>query len=1033
MGMIPKPVEGMIVMTPPFKCQKVLVIGAGPDVIGQGPELNGAVWQVCRFLQAEAIKVVLIDSNLSSVATDLKTVARTYIEPLTVATLEQIIAKEKPDSILPVWGGRTALNLLTGLAERNLLAKYHLKVLGVDPEQLAAADRLTELRETLAAAGFRVNPGAVVRNPKEGLDLVLKVGLPVMLRPIGTGAGAGAGIVYNREEFGDALARAFDFSPVKQVRIEEALEGWFEYELVVLRDATGQCLVVSSLEYLGATGVHAEDRLKIIPARSLAAPDYQWLTVAAAQVLAQLQLVGGANLRFAQNPVTHEWVVTNINLRYTAVSALTALVSGCPVIRIWTKLLLGYSLTELFDPAVLDSGAVLGPESGYLGVALPCFAGRNQGAGDQQALGAAKQSIGEVIGLGGCFKEALQKAVRALHPDQGSLIGGEPGLVSAGLNSRALKVKLVNPDPLFLYYVSAALQNGMPAAEVARLSKLQPWVLAELAELIKFDKELTTYALYNLPVAVLRQAKTWGFSDRHLARLFLVGETQVRKTRQQHGVIPGYRRVRSADPAQTPPVWFSTYDASAPPLDATIQSILLVGSGPQRIGAGAELDYCQVHAANGVAALGSRCVLVNSNPYGVALGSPWCDRVYVEPLTGEEVLNLSAAPFCEGVLLDYAGEAGARLQADLTAAGIELCGNRAEVFGLLQDPACWERVLTQVGLNRAGVEQLAVDSLGLAVETIGDGEAAQITGIVEQIEEARINLNDSACSLPPYSLAPALIEQAGAAALQLTRILKIRGLFQSRFVVRQNRLAVLEARLGAGQLTPFICKATGRSWIEVATGAILGRTLTKQNLAAATKLSFTAVKEAVFPFNRFPSADPVLGGEVRSIGAALGMAQDFGMAFIKAQLAVGEQMPSAGVVYLKIRDEEQRAFIPLGKQLSELGFELIAPEETALVLQGFGLKCQTVNHIGTGRPDILDWIKNGKVQWLIGTPAPERDHQEETIVRQAAVARGIPITTTLAGALAAVQGMRQYLATGQVAKALQDYTYFAAINSDEKG
>jgi carbamoyl-phosphate synthase large subunit len=1017
-------------MTAPLKCKKVLVIGAGPDVIGQSSELNGAVWQACRVLQAEAIKVVLLDSNLSAVATDLKTGVRAYIEPITLANVEQIIAKEKPDGLLPVWGGRVALNLLTGLAERDIFAKYHLKILGADPVQLSAADRLTELREVLAADGLKINPGAVARNPKEGYDLIVKLGLPVALRPMATSAGAGGAIVYNREEFDDALERALEFSPVKQVLIEEALEGWREYELVVLRDATGQCLVVSSLEYLGSLGVHAGDRVKIIPARSLAMAEYQWLTTVAVKTLAHLQLVGGANLRFAQNPVTYEWTITNINLRYTAVSALTAVVSGCPVIRGWTKLLLGYSLTELFDPEVLHSGTVLAPEGNYLGVALPCFAEGDSGEADRRTLGTTMRSVGEAIGLGSCFKEALQKAVRALYPDQDGLIDGGAKLVAAGLTGRVLKVKLVNPDPSFLFNVSAALQNGMAPVEVARLSKLQPWVLVELTELIGLNKELNTYALYNLPAAILRQAKAWGFSDRDLAHCFLTGTAQVRESRRRHGVIPGYRRIRSLTPDQAPQLWFSTYERGESLQPEGDSGILLVGSGPHRIGAGAELDYCLVHAANGVAAMGKRCVMVNSNPYAVALVGSRCGRAYLEPLTGEEVVNLGAASACEGVVLDYAGATDDRLQAELTAAGMKLYGNRTAISGLLQDSVHFQAYADQAGLERVGPDQLTVDSLGLVVETVGDGATAQITGIVEQIEEARINLSDSACSLPPYSLGPALVERAGAIALQLTRLTKVSGLFLVRFVVRRDRLALLKMQPGVSQLTPFICKASGRPWVEVATQAILGRALTTPNRAGSTKPSFTAVREVVFPFNRFSSADPVLGGEVRSSGAALGMAQDFGMAFIKAQLAAGEKMPSFGVVYLKIRQEERRAFAPIGKQLSELGFGLLALEETALVLRECGLNCQTVNQRGEGRPDILDWIKNGKVHWLIGTPAPDGDRREEMLVRQAAVARGIPITTTLAGALAAVQGMRQYRATGPVAKALQDYTYFAAINNE---
>jgi carbamoyl-phosphate synthase large subunit len=1019
----------MKMMTPPCKYKKVLVIGAGPDVVGQSAELNGALWQVCRALRAAAIKVVLIDSNLSAVATDLKTVARTYIEPLTVTNVEQIIAREKPDAVLPIGGGRGAVNLLADLTGRNVLEKYHVKILGPDPAQSAAADRLVELRETLTTDGLVINPGAVVRNPQEGLDLVLKLGLPVALRPVAASAGAGSALVYNREEFGAALGRALEFSPVKQVLIETALEDWREYELLVLRDATGRGTAVAALEYFGPMSVHAGDRMKITPPPGLTPGEAQWLAETALKGMAHLQLVGGANWRFARNPATRQWVLTNLTLRYTTVSALLALASGCPVIQCWTKLLLGSSLIELFGPAGWRFGPAGEMAPDYWGVALPGFAGNAEAGAPPIRLGMAMRSVGEAFGIGGCVKEAFQKAA-AVYSEWDELPGGGFGPDAVTLTGLDLKAKLVNPDPLFLYYAALALRTGMVAAEVAQLSKLAPWLLVELEELLRLGRELTTYALYNLPAAMLRQAKAWGFSDRHLARLFLTDEAQVRAIRHRCGILPEYRAIRVVTAATAPTVWFSTYATDQAPRPELFSGILLVGGGLRRIGAGTELDYAQVHALNGLAAPDRRLALLDSNPYAVALGSPRCERVYLEPVNTETVFNLNQ-DLTMTVVVDFAGATGERLTAELAAAGVRLCGNRMEVNGWLRDAKRLGAVLTQAGIGRADSETVVAASRGLVVETIGDGETAVITGIVEQIEEARINLNDSACSLPPYSLAPAVLEEAGAAALRLNRILKVRGLLLVRFAVHRGRLLFLEAQPGPGWLTTLICKATGRPWIETTARVLLGTALLEEDRTGPVIPNFTAVKEVVFPFNRFPADDPALSGTVRSYGAALGMAQDFGMAFIKSQLAAGGPMPFAGVVYLQIGPEGRRAFAPIGKQLIELGFELAAPEETVAVLRDDGLKCQAVKRPGFGRPDILDWIKNGKIHWLIGAPAPDRDWREEVLARQAAVARGIPITTTLAGALAAVRGMRQYLATGPVAKALQDYTFFAAINHQE--
>jgi carbamoyl-phosphate synthase large subunit len=1035
----------------PLKLKKILVIGPGPEASGQGRQLNGAVWQVCQVLRSEAIKVILIDSNLSTVATDRQVAARTYIEPLTVTSLEQIIGKEKPDAILPICCGRSLLGLLTELTGRNVLAKYHLKVLGVDPAQLAASDRLPEIREILAGEGFEANPGAVVRNDKEGFDLILKLGFPVALRPLGSSAGVGLTIVYNREEFGAALGRALDFSPVRQVLIETSLAGWGEYELVTLRDSSGAGLTVAAVEYLEPAGAPPGDRLKIIPAWSLTAPDYQLLTDGCFQVMRYLKLVGGACLRFARNPVTGAWVLTNINPRYTTVSALTALVAGCPLIESWIKLVLGYPLTALFSPETLNSGTVLTPEGegGYVGVAAPHYPGERRPE-DQRMVELARESVGEVLGLGSCFKEALQKAARSLEAED----GGESGS-AVGQPEPQSQAKLVNPGSRLLFDLRRVFKDGLNTVEAGQLSLVRPWIREELAELARLERELTTYALYNLPARLLRQAKAWGFSDRRLAEIFRVSVAQLRDLRKRAGVIPKYRAIPASVPGRRPPVVFSTYNAADSEIDAhtcaadvkqekkespitnsqqptanfseaAAPRVFLVGSGPLRVGAGLEADYCLVHAANAVAERGDRCLLVDSNPHSAALDSPCIGQVYLEPLRGEELLNLTESSGCTGVLWEYSGPSGARARQELVAAGARLYGAMDEVAALVRDPDRFGSLLAQVGLDLAEPGQVAPGTVGLAAEIIGDGVGAVVTGIVEQIEEARINLDDSACSLPPYSVDQTILDWLGAALAQLGRILKLRGLLTVRLAVCRNRTTVLEAWLGASQLTPLICKSTGIFWVELATHALLGKSLEGSIPIRPAKLNFTVVKEAVFPSNRFSEGAPVLGAASRSCGAALGMALDFGMAFIKAQLAVGERLPGSGVVYLSISGDAQQFLTPIAKQLIELGFELLAPKATALILQDCGLRCQAVNQIGLGRPDVLDWVKNCQVHWVIQTTAPDRDYPEAALARRTALAHGIPITTTLAGTLATVQGLRQYLAAGPIVKALQDYTYFAA-------
>jgi carbamoyl-phosphate synthase large subunit len=1013
----------------PLKLKKILVIGPGPEASGQGRQLNGAVWQACQVLRAEAIKVILIDSNLSAVATDRQVATRTYIEPLTVTSLEQIIGKEKPDAILPLCCGRSLLSLLTGLTGRNVLAKYHLKVLGIDPEQLAAAERLPEIRETLMGEGFEANPGAVVHNEKEGFDLILKLGFPVALRSLGSSAGVGLTIVYNREEFGAALGRAFDFSPIRQVLIETSLAGWSECELVTLRDSSDVGLTVATVEYLEPAGAPPGDRLKIIPARSLTVSDYQLLTNGSFQVMRHLKLVGGACLRYARNPVTGAWVLTNVNPRYTTVSALTALVAGCPLIECWIKLVLGYPLAALFSREILDSGLVLSPSGRCVGVAAPYYPGE-RGPEDQRMVELARKSIGAVLGLGSCFKEALQKAARSLETEDAGKSGPVPGQSTP-------QSQAVNPGSRLLFDLRR-LQDGLNTLEAGQLSLAHPWFGEELTELARLERELTTYALYNLPTRLLRQAKAWGFSDRRLADIFRVSVVQFRDLRKQVGVIPSYREVPASVLSRRPLVVFSTYEAAdsetpqptANFSEAVPPSVLLVGSGPPRIGADLETDYCQVHAAHAVAEQGLCCLLVDSNPDAATFDSPCIARVYLEPLTGEELLNLTELlGSATRVWWEYSGLFGARARQELAAAGARLCGAMDEVAALIRDPDRFQSILAQVGLDLAKPGEVVSGRVGLAAEIIGDGVGAAVTGIVEQIEEVGINLNDSACSLPPYSVEQTTLDRVGAALARLGRILKLRGLLTVRLAVCRTRTIVLEAWLGASQVTPLICKATGISWVEIATHAMLENSQEGLLPVEPAKLSFTAIKEAVFPANRFFEGTPVLGAASRSCGAALAMAQDFGMAFIKAQLAVGERLPGSGVVYLSIFDETQRFLTPIAKQLIELGFELLVLKTTAQVLQACELPCRVVNQIGLGRPDVLDWIINGQVRWVIQTTAPDQDCPKAALTRRTAVAYGIPITTTLTGTLAAVQGLRQYLAAGPIVKALQDYTYFAELRS----
>jgi carbamoyl-phosphate synthase large subunit len=1004
--------------------RKVLVIGAGPETIGQGSELGAAAWQACLTLKAAGINTVVVESNLTSHATDPQVAGRTYIEPLNIHSLEQIIGREKPDAILPVFGGRIAFNLLTELAERGVLDKFHLKPLGISPASLLLSDNIDQLRQLSAGTGMGMIRGAVVRNMNEGYDIGLKVGFPLAIRPLASFAGVGGTIVYNHEEFGEYLERAFEISPVKQVLIEESLENWRQYEIVALRDWEGNVLLVAALESIEPMGVHSGDSIRVMPAPGLNPADLQFLAANAGQLLSRLDLTGGATLRYARNPGNSEWVLVDLNPRYSLSAALAARAVDCQLAGIWTGLTLRRRLADWFGPEILESREGLAKASGCWGVALPRFEPEKFSAANTN-LAMTMKSAGVALAFGAEFKEAFQKAIRSLGAGCYGLGGAVREAEEFPPAAAEIKRRLINLDPFFIFYVRFALQSGFAIGEIAALARIEPWFLEQIAELVALEKELTTYALYNLPASILRKAKCWGFSDHQLANILAVSPADIRKTRKSFGILPGYFRVGRPEAGSSNRTFYSTYHtAPASPESPAEPEVMLVGSGPKRIGGGSELDYCLAGAVEALRALERRSMIVECNPAAAAIDAAGDNRICLEPLTPEDLLNLIEWANPAGAILEFSGQVALELMEPLEQADVRVYGTSGPVLRKLDTLEKQDRFFRNFGLNRLGPEQVKVDTVGVVVEVLGDGVENVITGVAGQIEEARINAVDSACCLPPYNLSPVVLERITRYTSEIGRQLGVTGLMNIRYGIAGERIDVLEVNLRAGQITPLICKATGISWIERTVRILLGAGVRELDAAAAKKPNHTVVKEAVFPFNRFPEVDPVLGVEMRSTGAVLGMAQDFGMAFIKSQLAVDEKIPVSGVVYITIRNEDQRAFLPIAKQLTELGFELIAREEVAQLFKRQSIACRVIRQVGEGRPDILDWIKNGKVDWIISTSGALNERREETAVRSAAVERGITTTTTIAGALAAVQGMTQYRAAGHVAKALQDYAVF---------
>ncbi|TCL75256.1 carbamoyl-phosphate synthase large subunit [Hydrogenispora ethanolica] len=1047
---------------------KILLIGAGPVIIGQGGEYDYAAVQAGRYLRASGHSLVVVNSNAAALGTDREEADRTYLEPLNAGVLEQIIIKEQPHAVVTTLGGQTALNLGYRLARDGVFQRYHVELLGPAPETVAHTEDPARLQATLPGLGLPVHRIHAAESIGAGIELGRSLGFPVVVKSRGALEGAGVFTAYNQEELEDFLARAFAMSPERRVSVEESLLGWVEIEAEVLRDRAGASLIVATLENIDPVGVHSGDSAVVLPARSLNPEQRDRFRECATGLVETLGLVGTVNLQFAFRPETGEFRLIEVNPRLTLSAVLAARFTGLPLAELEVRLRLGENLAALGL-----TGESREPD--YTAVKMAAFDLEKFPDADP-ALNSAMKAVGSVLAFGSDFKEALQKAIR-------SLANGRYGLGADGSpqdqtqpERRLIREKIINAGPERLFYLRHALKNGYTPAELRKLTGLSGWFLDELVQLVAFEKELTTYALYNLPREVFFKAKRWGFSDRQLAFLLRSTEGEVRKTRKNLGVWPEYQRTgvaRSGAPEERG--WFSTYASLENGNSAAGEPrFLVVGPGPGRIGAGAERDYNAVKAAEAFAAYGES-ILVNCNPATAAGGAHPNLKLYWEPLTVEALLNVVERETPQAVVLQFGGGVALELAEPLAGFGVPLRGTAPETLALLRDrirlqealenlgvrqpefrtvkdlqgalegaraigypvrispagvpggeivydPAalqrCAERILA--GGGGAGIEKFFDNAVGVVLDGLTDGREALVGGIAEHIEEAGIHSGDSALSFPPYTLGNDAFNRLRELSVAVAGGMKLEGLFHLKFALQRETLYLLEIEPGAALTVPFLSKATGVPLVGAAVKILAGFGLVEQKMAAPEP-QFTAVKEAVLPFERFPGVDPVLGPEMRSTGAVLGIASDFGLAYIKAQLAAGVTIPAAGTVFMSIREEDRRAFIPIARQLTELGFKILATEETALVLNRQNLPCRTVYRIGEGRPNILDELKNNAVQWIISIPSGPRSTAEESLIRSTAALRGTPIFTTVAGVMAAVAGLARYQEAGGRIKAVQDY------------
>lgn len=983
----------------PDKIRKILIIGPGPVIIGRGGELDLAAVQACRILSEQGYEIAVVDSNPAAVLCDRGIADRVYCEPLTIESLTQVINIEQPDAILPVFGGQTGLNLAYFLNEKGLLKENKIQIIGTSLTAIENTEDLQCFYATLTKLGVDLPKYGIVHTQREGEELGVTIGFPLIVKGAMAPEGAGVITVYNQDELKDGLELALELSPIHQALLSEGLNGWKEIELEMLRDSSGQCRVVRILENIEPVGVHTGDSMTVVPAQSVSESDYHRITKLAKLVMEALGIIGGVNLQIAVNPSDERLVVLEANPRYTRSTALASLATGLPIAALAVRIALGELLTQLWPEAEPIQNNVL--------FKIPCF-DFEKFPTTEPILTSNMKATGAVVGVGSNFKEAFQKALRSIDSSFNDL-------EDDSIDSRQLREKVMNAHPDRLRFLRYALKKSANPEVIAEQSKFSPWFLNELIELNGFERELNTYALYNLSWKTLLQAKQWGYSDQRLAGFFRTSPAEIREKRLSLQITPQFQRQIGSGSSEG--YLYSTYQGNEEMDVSTAGKMILIGGGANRIGQGSDFDHNLYHAAIALKGSGYPNVLVNSNPYSITIDANATSEVYLEPLTTEDLLNIIDHEGASGVICQMGGPAANKLSQEMLQSGVEVLGTNPRLGKVIDDPEQFNQILNKLGLetiksDRFLISKLMEGAIGVEVDCIADGENAVICGMMEQIEEVGVHPGDSAASLPPYTLGKELLSRVRLVTLRLAKELGIKGMINLYYAVKYDQVYLIDMNLGAGRTVPFVSKITGVDWAGAAAKIMAGVSLVEQNLVAEITLEQTGIKEVVLPFDRFPGVDAVLGPEMRSTGVVMGISSGFGLAFIKSQLAVGGVIPLTGTIYISIRNEERRVFVPIAKQLADLGYKIAAATENSEYLVKNGVSCNVVFQVGEGRPNILDQIKNGNVQWVISTTSDQAVKGEEGLIRSAAVAKGIPIITTLAAAQAGVSGLGTYLKEG---------------------
>jgi len=1057
--------------------KSVLIIGSGPIVIGQGCEFDYSGTQACKTLMDEGYRVILVNSNPATIMTDPSLADRTYIEPLTPEIVEKIIVKEKPDVLLSTLGGQTALNISVELAESGVLEKYGVELIGAKLPAIKKAENREQFKEAMIKIGLKVPESGIAHNIDEAWEVVEQIGYPIIIRPSFTLGGTGGSIAYNKEEFDEFAKTGLDLSPVSEILIEQSLIGWKEFEYEVMRDTMDNVVIICSIENFDPMGVHTGDSITVAPAQTLTDKEYQKLRDASVAIIREIGVdTGGSNIQFGVNPEDGEIVIIEMNPRVSRSSALASKATGFPIAKIAAKLAVGYTLNEISNDITRYTPASFEPTIDYVVVKIPRFAFEKFPQTDP-TLTTMMKSVGEVMSIGRTFKESLHKAVRSLEIDS-------YGFETVTDDPDIIREKIRIPNSKRLWYIADGFRCGMEIEEIFGLSKIDPWFLHNIKQIVELEKQIKEYNLESLPEDLLKTAKEYGYSDIYIANLINCSEDQISEKRKTQGLVPVYKMVDTcaAEFEAYTPYLYSTYEYDDESVPTEKKKVVILGSGPNRIGQGIEFDYCCVHASIALQEEGYESIMINCNPETVSTDYDTSDRLYFEPLTLEDTLAIIRRENPEGVIVQLGGQTPLKLAIPLEERGVKILGTSPEDIDLAEDRERFRDLILKLNLKQPqnGIARSEKEALNVAkdigypvivrpsyvlggrameivysenalvkymseavsvspnhpvlideflkdakevdVDAISDGKLVVVAGILEHIEEAGVHSGDSAMVLPPFSITKEIIEKIKRQTKELLLALNVKGLANIQFAVKGDEVFLIEVNPRASRTIPFVSKAIGVPLAKLGTKVMIGMKLNEIGFSKEIYPKHYSVKESVFPFIKFVGVDTILGPEMKSTGEVMGIDTELDKAFSKSQIAAGNSLLFEGVAFISVKDDDKNdSVLQIARKLSELDFKLICTSGTSKFLSDNGIVNEKVNKVSEGRPDITDYLKNNDVQLLINTTFGEKEVAQSYSIRRNTLIYNVPYFTTIAGAKAAVGAIESIKKEGLEVKAIQDY------------